>query len=274
MKSETYRKADFFDKMQFLLSFRYSKAECQNILNDYEEWFREESRNGKTDAEICSNMGRPKDIIKKITAETKSDVPRLSIFIRNCFVQFIFITAIRIFADLCAFYYCERNGQNYFFFALIINAVYFACAMAAVKGKGPVRLFRWENFTLTIFAAAVLAGNLMIWNFATDLRTGPYTVLALTTLVYVIYAATAIQGGWKVMKKEHEIYMFAIHATGLASMLFYAIRQYHIFTLDMEQFMRTYIYGSIGIYLEVFFFVILFWLYKGHTSRRIKWMRN
>lgn len=274
MKPEIHKKADFLNKMQFLLSFRYSREECRHILKDYEEWFQEESRNGKTDAEICSNMGRPEEIVKKLTAEAKSDASMFSVLIQNGLLQFMFLTGVRMFADLYAFYYCEKNGQNYFWFAVVLNAFYFACAMAAAKGKEPIRLLRWENFAIMIFAAAVFAGNLAVWHFAADIRTGPYTVFVLTLLVSMIYVVTAIQGGWKVMKKEQEIYMLAIHATGLASMLLFSIRQYHIFTLDMEQLLRRYMYGSIGIYLEVFALVVLFWLYKGYTNRGAKWMRN
>ena len=262
----TDKKTAFMNKIQFLLSFQYSASECRNILTDYEEWFQEENRNGKSDAEICSQLGKPAEIVKKITAETKSEASKRSILLHHCILQFTVITGIRMFADLSAFSYCERNGLHYIFFALLLNAVYFACAMAAAKQTVPFSLLCRENLGMTVFAATALAVNLAVWNYAAGIHAGPNSVFVLTVLIYALYAATVIRGGWNVMRKESEIYMLALHATGLTSMLLYSIRQYHILSTDKGSWIRTSFAGSVGIYLEVITLVILFWLWKTHTQ--------
>lgn len=274
MNTKAYGKADFLYQMQFLLSFRYSDSECKNILSDYEEWFQEESWSGKSEAEICADMGRPIEVVKKITAQTQSEASKFSILIHHRFLQFMALTGIRIFADLSVFYDCEKNGLQYFYAALFLNMIYFVCAMAAVKNKTSFHLLCGKHFMIAAFAAIALAGNLAVWNYAEKASTGPNAVFALTIVIWILYAAIVLQGGWGVMKNEAASYMLALHATGAASMLLYGIRQYHTFTMDRKQFVRISLTGSVGIYLEILVFVIVFWLWKAHTKGAHSWMHN
>ncbi len=274
MNTKAYGKADFLYRMQFLLSFQYSDSECKNILSDYEEWFQEESRNGKSEAEICANMGHPLEVVKKITAQTQSEAPKLSILIHHRFLQFMALIGIRIFADLSVFYYCERNGLQYFYAALFLNMIYFVCAMAAVKNKASFHLLCGKHLVIAASAAIALAGNLAVWNYAERVSAGPNAVFALTILIGILYAAIVLQGGWGVLKNEAASYMLAMHAAGAASMLLYGIRQYHTFATDRKQFVLISLTGSIGIYLEILVLVILFWLWKAHIKGAHSWMHN
>lgn len=274
MNTKTCSKSDFLYKLQFLLSFRYSDSECRHILSDYEEWFQEENRSGKSDAEICSHMGSPAKTVKKITAETTSESSKLSIWMHNSFLQFVVLTCIRIAADLSVFYRCERNGLPYLWAALLINALYFVCAMAAAKPKAPCRLLCRENFVIAVLAAAALAGNAAVWNYAVRIQTGPSAVLLLTILVCILYASAVIRGGWGILKHETKIYLLAFHATGLASMLLYCICQYHTLTAGRKQLIATSVTGSIGIYAEVLVLMLLFRLWKAPAKGDSAWTLN
>lgn len=70
MNKETYLK-----QLEALLKKHLSKAEVEDILRDYGEFFEDGRRQGKTDTEIAAKLGSPELIAEQFTVEGSGGSP-------------------------------------------------------------------------------------------------------------------------------------------------------------------------------------------------------
>ena len=63
-------KNQYFKELKKQLKL-YAVKESEDILKDYEEHFDEALSNGKTEDEICKNLGSPENIAKQYSSEDK-----------------------------------------------------------------------------------------------------------------------------------------------------------------------------------------------------------
>ena len=64
-------KKQFFKELKKQLKL-YAVKESEDILKDYEEHFNEALNNGKTEEEICKNLGSPENVAKQYSNEDKA----------------------------------------------------------------------------------------------------------------------------------------------------------------------------------------------------------
>ena len=72
------RKDDFLDILKDYLKNSFSEDEIMDILRDYEEYFIDGETEGKSEMEIISSLGSPKEIAKELLVENRDKTIRKS----------------------------------------------------------------------------------------------------------------------------------------------------------------------------------------------------
>lgn len=252
-------KTDFFNKLHFLLSFRYSKSECLNILEDYNEWFEGEQSGGKSEEEICSHIGSPQKIVRQICSENPTDSKKLSILVNNAFLQFVFLVTIRMILELCVLNFCNARGHSYLYFALFINFAFFTAVMMIVKSRRMSLVKNRKNVLMDILAIFfIILNTLMMFNLS--IPVGHYFAYAYEIAICIIYIIIMMQSR-SIWKDCCNSYLFACKAFAVISLLFFMMNQMQMLYTDIHQ-CRNLLWESVVIYAETFLLTLFFHVLK------------
>ena len=71
------QKNDFISKLAFYLSFHYSDEEQKSIINDYDDWFKNEMGMGKEYAQVCEELGTPRKIVNNLLSEESKHISNI-----------------------------------------------------------------------------------------------------------------------------------------------------------------------------------------------------
>lgn len=129
----------FIEKLKFYLLFYFDDNESISILHDYEEWFINESLQGKTEEKICFSLGSPKKVINKLLVESEKSRPRINILLQNTVIQTFLLLIIHFLSSTFLLKTCNRNSSNYLYFALGIVFVYFIIEIILIKRGYPCK---------------------------------------------------------------------------------------------------------------------------------------
>lgn len=80
-------KKNFLERLTRYLSFYFDDVEVTNIINDYEEWFENESLQGKSEEEICFALQSPKKVFDNLILENYDKKARIKQLFSNMIMQ-------------------------------------------------------------------------------------------------------------------------------------------------------------------------------------------
>ena len=82
------QKNDFISKLAFYLSFHYSDEEQKSIINDYDDWFKNEVGMGKEYAQVCEELGTPRKIVNNLLSEESKHISNIHMIFNNVFIHY------------------------------------------------------------------------------------------------------------------------------------------------------------------------------------------
>lgn len=247
--SKPCSKKAFMEKLRFYLSLYFSDTERAGILADYEEWFRNESLNGRKEEEICAGFGEPKKIIQNLLAE--SGLPNgISLFFLNTFLQILFLMAVHFFANLFFLRICSQNGWYYAFFALAANFLYFLTGSLLLRGSSAHggRSLR-GHLPAVGSAALIFLFELVFLPRLTSPYAGLFCSLGAGVMLLAVFAGSLYLAKKVLPLDRQNGFLLLFHLSGIITLLFFLFNQLHILYPAPSKIAQL-LWGSAGIYAE------------------------
>lgn len=263
-------KEKFLEKLTLYLSFYFDNTEVTNIINDYEEWFKNESLQGKSEQEICLTLQSPRKVFHNLISENYDKTTRITQLFCNVITQTVVCIIVLYSMSCLLLRFCNHNSFNYFPFAL---CVIFLCYI------GENIIIKKADFKLNIdsrifYIANLLASGLTIMIILLEIFLLPkinyvncgkiYTFVLSVLSLFIFLVSLFIM--IKKMFQNREFVLFTIlHLFGIVSLLFFGINQAHML-YDISEY-STLIYGSIGIYIATVILCLVFYIQKIYIKK-------
>ncbi len=261
--SKLISKSDFMEKLNFYLSFYFNDDESKNIVNDYEEWFENETLHGKTDREICAALDEPKRIVKKLFAESNHKLYQA--FFHNSVIEVLLLTAMHLFAGLYLLKICDTSSLNYFPFLIGINFIYFFIGFLRIpKACRPKSYDHKSNLTLLGLFLLIVFIEFYVLPKISYPDSGMICVSAIRILLSALFAMNLYLTVKKFRKEKLFGFLTLFHISGMITVLLFLINQLHMLYSDPSDF-KYLALGSVAIYTEVFILSTI--LYKTKTAK-------
>ena len=267
-KNSGYYKEKFLKTLKFHLSFYYNEMECDGIIRDYEEWFENETSQGKEENEIYSALEAPREIVRNLLVEFSSSSSRMSILLNHTIIQLLAIILLRLIVELVALKICNRNAFNYLYTAFVVNVLFYFLGINVFNKKmtGTESLYMKENvFVATIAILLILLQVFFVpyWDYVNGGIICSITigVLVLSLFVFNLYYAV-----FKGNKDRWQTFLLIFHTSGVMSMAFVDVNQLHMLYDSRAKFIKL-MYGSACIYVAtvVLYFLAMRKKYTIHT---------
>ena len=242
-------KERFIERLRFYLSFHFSDAENASIVKDYEEWFENETLQGKSEKEVCDALGKPQKIVRNLLDESGSDSKRATIIFHNKMLQYLLFMMTYMFAGILLLDICNRNSLNFLYVAFGMNFLYFlvgsmltgtsVLSTARQHYKGNVFILGMALLIIG-FEMFLLRGNVLLYSgkvYATG--AGILTVLLFGISLYIAVS--------KMLQDKVCTFITIFHISGVIMLLFFLINQLHMLYGDISEY-TGFIYGSVCIY--------------------------
>lgn len=255
----------FIEKLKFYLLFYFDDSESISILHDYEEWFMNESLQGKTEEEICFSLGSPKKVINKLLVESEKSRLRINILLQNTVIQTFLLLVIHFLFSTFLLKTCNRNSSNYFYFALGIVFVYFIIEIIWIKRGYPCKFhFNQSTFykvNLFVFGFTIVIILFQVYFFPNIKFTnsGKICFFVLSIFVLCLFLLDIYFVVKKLFQTKQFAFLTTLHILGVTTILFYTMNQLNMLYDDISQ-CSNLIYGSGGIYLETVILCCIFYI--------------
>lgn len=69
MRGNNYSRESWLRELRHLLRPHYSRAELEEVISDYEGFFREGEKNGESMAELCADFGTPESVAENLISD-------------------------------------------------------------------------------------------------------------------------------------------------------------------------------------------------------------
>lgn len=268
-------KQSFFQKLSFGLAFHYNDAEVANILNDYEEWFANESLQGKSEEEICRNLGPVNKIIKNLLSENRSSSSKMAIMAHNLMVPLLLLTILRFFAEIILLQRNQGEMMNGFIVSVLVNLIYFILGVRIIWKKSDTYRIRnqnrkKENIVIFALVTAVILFQILILPKSETIYFGKICVILSGVLAVLLFLISIYFSTWKLVVDRQGAFVTMIHISGMISVLLLMINQLHSLS-DISEYMNS-VLGSVVIYIETL--VLCFILFKRLIGKREVWIHN
>lgn len=255
----------FIEKLKFYLLFYFDDNESISILHDYEEWFTNESLQGKTEEEICFSLGSPKKVINKLLVESEKSRLRINILLQNTVIQTFLLLIIHFLFSTFLLKTCNRSSSNYLYFALGIVFVYFIIEIILIKRGYPCKFhFNQNSFykiNLFVFGFAIVILLFQVYFFPNIkfANSGKICFFVLSILILCLFLLNIYFVVKKLFQTKQLAFLTTLHILGVTTLLFYTMNQLNMLYNDMSQ-CSILIYGSGGIYLETVILCYIFYI--------------
>lgn len=263
-------KKSFMKKLKFYLSFYFEEEECISILQDYEEWFVNETLQGKTEEEICFSLNSPKKVVSNLLIESRKSLPQMPILLQNTMIQTVLLLMIHFFISTLLLKICDRNVYSYLYFAF---GIVFASFIIGITIKFPYKcyfdnhIFYRNNLVIFGFTTVIILFQLFVLPKIKYVGSGILCVRVLTLFIICLYLINIYFVVGKLYQIKDLAFFTILHTLGVITLLFYNINQLHMLYVDVSQWLILP-YGSIAIYLETIVLCCLFYIQK-HIRKRI-----
>ena len=244
--------------------------EVTNIINDYEEWFENESLQGKSEEEICFALQSPKKVFNNLILENYDKKARIKQLFSNMIMQMIVGIIVFYSLNCLLLRICNTNAFNYFHLALCIIFLCFIGENVIIKKADSKFNADKKNFyILNIFASAlaiivILSERFLLPQIDYVNSGNVYTLILniLSLLFFLISLFIVIQ---KMIHNRGLVLFTILHLFGIVSLLFFGINQSHML-YDPSDY-STLVYGSMGIYIVTVILCLLFYIQKIYTKK-------
>lgn len=243
LSRETYLK-----KLMFLMSFHFSDEESRNILGDYEEWFFNETLQGKTEEEICLSLGSPQKVVANLLTES-GKTPRQIYLLQNTIIQCLLLMCTHCLLSILLLKSFDRTSTSYLYSGLVMLLIYFVAGSFVSKKSrssqehGYKHIFYKIHLILFGFTAVIIGAQAFIFTQIHFINAGIVCFYLLSIIIAIIFLTNVCIVGNLFQDKQMCI-LITLHMLGILTILFYTINQLHMLQCSNE------VYGSLGIYIE------------------------
>ncbi len=129
------QKNDFISKLAFYLSFHYSDEEQKSIINDYDDWFKNEMGMGKEYAQVCEELGTPRKIVNNLLSEESKRMSNIHMIFNNVFIHYCVLLILHFIISTFLIYVMNRSGINYLYSGIALMGIYFILELIYSSGK-------------------------------------------------------------------------------------------------------------------------------------------
>lgn len=259
----------FIGKLKRALYWSFSQKEIREIAADYEGFFAQGKEDGKTEQEICAELGSPAEIAHDLAAEFHKRRPSV-----NLIVRILLAVSILIFGVFRSYY----NWYDSFYIVVFAVVLWFALGgtltdtppVSYADGKSYTRRILFCHGALFAIAAMFFAFccfcNFVLLNETYDLSKMPdffanftYKLLQTPSLLgpYIeaiinsLYAASFLILVWSLYcfyRRSPQYFTVTCHSLGVIAYItsiYYIIKQLDIFTYFFSGVLKCFfIYGS------------------------------
>ncbi len=258
-------KNSFIEKLSFYLSFHFNHDESTGILNDYEEWFNNESSLGKSEEEICAALEKPQIIVRNLLTESPSTSSKLYILFHNTMIQAVLLIVVHYFASFLLAEICSVSSLNYLFLAFGINFIYYLIGSLIKTGTYRVDN-RKLNFSLSAFMLVLVLFEILILPHFNS-EGGRICVAVLTLASLLLLLINVFVSCRNVLHNGEFTFMTMLHFSGIITILFFVINQLHALYDSMTEY-SFLIYGSISLYAEIAVLSLIYYMIKKYISKK------
>lgn len=261
-------KQQFLNKLLFRLSFHYNTDESSGILQDYEEWFEQEERNGKKVEEICLGLESPKAVVSNLLSESGSKDSKGAVLAHNPIIQLLALTLLRLLAEFIVWHLCANSSMNYLYFAMGMNLLYFVAGMVIAGKKGDSKtVFPWKGHLLLLCTSIIsLCLALFVVPQLNAPTSGKISVILLNMLILILFLADVLLIYRKALQDKSNTFLLSMHLWGIISVLLSLTAQFHMLYNSISEY-RTFALESGILYLETVILCSLFYMGHIHTKR-------
>lgn len=259
----------FIEKLSFYLSLHFTDEEAADVLNDYEEWFENETSQNKSEQEICRALTPPKKIVQNLLEESGGGPIQISVLFQNTTIQVLLLIILHLLMNLFWLRLCGGNSTSYLYFALGINLLYFLSGYVIIKKSRTHKPRSCKN-NLPVSGMAVLIILLEIFllpNLSAP-NSGKICVVILSMTLFFLFSANIYYAIRKSISDKQSAFLTTLHICGLITLLLFLICQFHALWSDASEYLNL-IYGSLGIYAETVILCALFYNGKMHSKENI-----
>lgn len=260
-------KVDYMNKLKFYLSFYFSEDESINILNDYEEWFENETLCGKSEEEICAALSEPQRVVKKLLAESTGHIHWITRLFKNAMVQLLILMVVHLLFALYFLKKCNYNGQNYLYFSVISIFLYFFVGMIIIKKFYCLKsnIYK-DNLLIAGLASSIIMFERFFLIKFSHPSSGYICAIVLGVFLLFLFCLNI----YIVIKNMFQIncYVFLtnFHIIGIMMLLFFLHNQLHMLYKDMFEYRNKLVSGSICLYVEIIVLCAVFFNSKMNSK--------
>lgn len=266
----------FIDKLQRLMLWKYSNKEILDILNDYKEYFEVGFEKGKTEIQLCQELGNPRDIVRALDSERKIEVAMTKKRRRLNFrvllsILLCVLTGYILFVP-------SHNDYNYIIYEMTLFEPVLIIAIWLILGKNTwieYQQVKVNDRRIIFFHILYLVVDLFIYIFlkqvvvvqengkyifglvAEDI--GPISVLLMKTLI-VGLLITSMYALYQYRHYSRIYYSVFCHSVGIIGVLASYIKLVTVL-VDATYYFR-WINWSQVIYIEGIIFGVIFIFYQ------------
>lgn len=255
-------KQDFIEKLRFYLSFRFSDDENASILNDYEEWFENETSQGKSEEEICAALEEPKKIVRNLLTESCNNSTPISMFFHNTMIQVLLLMILHLLIGISLLKFCNENSLNYLYFAMGINFLYFIIGSIIIKKSCcPMSHNYGSDLSIFGFVVLVILFEVLLLPRLANSDSGKICVLLASAFSLVFFLINFYFVIKKFIYSKEYMFLSIFHISGVITLLFFLINQSHMLYNDLSGCINL-IFGSICMYVELVVLCLIFYKIK------------
>ncbi len=260
-------RVDYINKLKFYLSFYFNEDEKASILNDYEEWFENETLCGKSEEVICAALNEPQRVVKKLLAESSGHLPWITRLFQNAMIQLLILMVIHLFIALYFLKICNDHGQNYLYFAIISIFLYFLAGMMIIKKFCcPKSNIYKDNLLISGLALSIIVFEMFFWIKISHPYSGHICVIVSSVFLVFLFCINIYIAIKNMVQNNHYVFLAAFHISGIMMLLLFLHNQSHMLYKDMFEYRNKLVSGSICLYVEIIVLFAVFFKSKIDTK--------
>lgn len=240
MMKDTYLK-----RLHFFLSLCMNSAECEDIVNDYDDWFNNEIGLGRSQEDICSTLPSPIRLAKIIYDESCTTEKHCPAF--NLKSTLIRVALLYVFHGCLLFgslSYFNKTGFSIIYFSLLINGIVIISSFIFPLGKSEYRNIFKARLLYLIVPVLFLIVDLLLRNLI-DYRISVFWCTLLFLFIIILYSIGFIMAVGNIGLCDSILGI--VSTTSLVTLLIFLINQHSIFDFNYKHM----VIGSLMIYIEM-----------------------
>ncbi len=217
-------KSGFLKKIRFYLSFFFNGYDCENIVNDYEEWIENEIQNGKSQEDVIAKLSSPIYTVSLIV--NSISIKKSLLYLQGSMTRIMFYIFLGSILNICVFRECSKYGKDSFVCALVINIIMFSIGYYLFEHKEKyVKRKKMNYLVVNLLAIAVIIAMqifLLLPISGRVLENILNVILVLITVYLILFI-------YKKRVASNKSYFLGVFNTvGMISIGLYTKSQFHV----------------------------------------------